>query len=304
MAADNCAPKLANTGKPGCITIADVTTFAYFDMAKDSAGLPKERPNTDLTTLAGVEAAINAADPRDRLYPIGKFENVDQVRSESVFWTANSGKKAKLRDGFKDFVGYIVNPPRELADKLNENGKQQFGWHFLDDSNHAVTKKGSTTSLCKPILIDNDTFDAVYLEKTDAAPAMLMIAFQWKSTEEDSDVKVLTGLDYTGSDINGLLDADAIFSNETINGFTATITTTCYGDAVEGMVLGDFSLEEITPTPGDVTGNIASVTESAPGVYDFVFTAPETLGDVLRLTGTYAGYDLSAMSDGTNDITI
>ncbi|MBG7630611.1 MAG: hypothetical protein IZT56_09280, partial [Bacteroidetes bacterium] len=130
------------------------------------------------------------------------------------------------------------------------------------------------------------------------------LSFQWKSTEKDADVKVVGGLDYTGGDLYGLLDADAVYSSPTAAGFTATITTTCYGGPVEGLLIGDFTLAEITPTPGDITGNIASVMESSAGVYDFLFTAPVTAGDVLRLSATKDRFDFAEMSDGTNDITI
>ena len=71
-------------------------------------------------------------------------------------------------------------------------------------------------------------------------------------------------------------------------GFTTTMAFT-YGPqfnkiAFEGAVLGDFTAAEISPTPGDITSNLASVTESSPGVYDVLFTAPETSADVLELT--------------------
>ena len=129
---------------------------------------------------------------------------------------------------------------------------------------------------------------------------MLMLSFQWKSTEKDADIKVVGGLDYTGSDLYGLLDADAAYSSISATGFTATITTSAYGTAVEGLSLSDFTLTEVSPTPGAVT--IASVTESSAGVYDLV--ASSTSGDVLRLSASKDRFDFAAMSDATNDITI
>jgi len=219
-----------------------------------------------------------------------------------VFWTANSGKSAFVREGFKTFQGFIINAPRELTGKLNADACQNFGFHFIDDSNQLVTKKGTDSTKCKPILIDSDTFRSKYVEATNDAPAMTMLSFQWKSTEKDADVKVVGGLDYTGGDLYGLLDADASYSAITTAGFTATITTTAYGSPVEGLLLGDFSLAEITPTPG--VESILSATESAKGVYDIILTAPATSADVLRLSATKDRFDFAEMSDGTNDITI
>ena len=271
-------------------------------MAKDSSGAPKERLKTDLTVFANLEPLLNAASPLDRIYPIGKFENVEHNREDDVFWTANSGKQAFVREGFKTFQGMIINAPRELTGKLNSNACQSFGFHFLDDSNQLVTKKGTDSTKCKPILIDPDTFRTKYVEATNDAPAMLMLSFQWKSTEKDADVKVVGGLDYTGSDLYGLIDADATYSAITTAGFTATITSTCYGGAVEGLLLGDFSLAEVSPTPG--VESIASVTESSAGVYDIVLTTPAASTEVFRLSASKDRFDFSEMSDGTNDITI
>ena len=120
--------------------------------------------------------------------------------------------------------------------------------------------------------------------------------------EKDADVKVVGGLDYTGSDLYGLIDADATYSAITTAGFTATITSTCYGGAVEGLLLGDFSLAEVSPTPG--VESIASVTESSAGVYDIVLTTPAASTEVFRLSASKDRFDFSEMSDGTNDITI
>lgn len=293
---------LGNTGKPGCSLIADIAAFPLLDMAKDSTGAPKERDVTDLTVWANLEPILNAVSPLDRIYPIGKFENVEHNREDDVFWTANSGKSAFVREGFKTFQGFIVNAPRELTAKLNANACQGFGFHFLDDSKQLVTKKGTTSAKCKPILIDQDTFRSKYVEATNDAPAMLMLSFQWKSTEKDADIKVVGGLDYTGSDVYGLLDADAIYSAIATTGFTATITTTCFGGAVEGLLLADFTLNEISPTPG--VESIASVTETSAGVYDIVLTTPAASTEVFRLSALKDHYDFAEMSDGTNDIVI
>ncbi len=294
---------LGNTGTPDCSLIADVAAFPLLDMAKDSSGAPKERLKSDLTVFANLEPLLNAASPLDRIYPIGKFENVEHNREDDVFWTANSGKQAFVREGFKTFQGMIINAPRELTAKLNSNACQSFGFHFLDDSNQLVTKKGSDSTKCKPILIDPDTFRTKYVEATNDAPAMLMLSFQWKSTEKDADVKVVGGLDYTGSDLYGLIDADAVYSGITVNGAIATITSTCYGGPVEGLLPTDFSAVEVSPSAGTPVV-IASASETSPGVYDIQFSIAATPGDVIRISASKDRFDFAEMSDGTNDITI
>ena len=293
---------LGNTGTPDCSLIADVAAFPLLDMARYANGNPKIRTKTDLTEWSNLELLLNEVDPLMRIYPIGKFENVEHNREDDVFWSANSGKQAFVREGFKTFQGFIINAPRELTAKLNSNACQSFGFHFIDDSNQLVTKKGSDATKCKPILIDPDTFRTKYVEATNDAPAMLMLSFQWKSTEKDADIKVVGGLDYTGSDLYGLLDADAAYSAISVNGATATITTTAYGTAVEGLSPSDFTATEISPTPGAVT--ISTADEISAGVYQIVFSAPQTSGDVIRISASKDRFDFAAMSDGTNDVTI
>lgn len=297
---------LGNTGEPGCVIVADIISTLILDTAVDSTGAAKERTLADMKSFATLEPMLNAVDGRDRLYPIINLENVENLRDDAVFFDFNSGKRSFVRDGFKNFTGVIENAPRELVDKLNKNKCINLGAWALDDSNQLIYKKGSTSALGAPILIDKNTFHAKYVEATNDAPAWIMVSFQWKKSEADSEIKVIPAadLDYDSEDLYGLLDADSLYTLISTAGFTATITETCYGNAVEGLLLADFTLTEISPTPGDITSNIASVTESAPGVYDFVFTVAEGSGDVLRLSALKNRYDFSAMSDGTNDITI
>ncbi len=98
-----------------------------------------------------------------------------------------------------------------------------------------------------------------------------------------------------------MLNADALYSAIAVDSVVATITTTDYGHAVEGLQLADFSLEEVSPTPGAIA--ISGVSETSAGVYTISFAA-QTSGDVLRLSASKDRFDFSAMSDGTNDILI
>ena len=72
-------------------------------------------------------------------------------------------------------------------------------------------------------------------------------------------------------------------------------------DRLKVLLPGDFTLNEISPTPGVITPS--GVTEVSPGVYDFVIPTATT-GDVLRLSASKDRFDFSEMSDGTNDIII
>jgi hypothetical protein len=96
-------------------------------------------------------------------------------------------------------------------------------------------------------------------------------------------------------DFYSLLDVSGTASAISTTGFTMTLVDP-YGDPVEDLVSGDFSLEETSPTPGSIT--ISSVTETSAGVYAFTFGA-QTSADVLSLTPSKNGYDFSAIPSVT-----
>jgi hypothetical protein len=63
-----------------------------------------------------------------------------------------------------------------------------------------------------------------------------------------------------------------------------------------------FTFTTISPTPGTLLGT--TMQELSPGVYEFTWGAPQSLGDVIRISASTDGLDFEEMSDGTNDIII
>lgn len=291
---------LGNTGF-GCVNNADVLNNLMFDMLIDSTGVKKERLLADMKSLATVNTFINAADARDRLYPVTDIEDVENIREDPIFKEYNSGKKGFVRDGFKNYQGFIPNAPRELVDQLNENRCQNFGAWGLDDSNQLGYKKGTDNTKGQPINILSSSFFAKYIEATYTDEPGIFVAFQWSKNVKDSEIGVIPAseLDYTADDLEGLIDGQATFTGESTSGVTATITETAYGGTIEGLLLADFAAEEISPVPGLVV--ITAVTETSAGVYDIEYVAVSA--DVIRITITKTGFDFSSVSDGTNDIT-
>jgi len=73
--------------------------------------------------------------------------------------------------------------------------------------------------------------------------------------------------------------------------------------AAEGMELADFSMAEVTPTPGPIV--ITSVTESTTtaGLYTFVFPSA-TSADVLRISNPLVGPLSKNLDLASFDVTI
>jgi hypothetical protein len=148
-----------------------------------------------------------------------------------------------------------------------------------------------------PISVDNNSFDPRLVDATDAVVQKILVAFNFSDSMRDEYLAMITEDDYTFDLINanGLLDVSSANSAITTTSFTVTLST-AYGSKaapvkVKGLVIGDFTLAELSPTPGAIV--ITSVTESADGVYDFVIPTA-TSADVLELTPSKDGFDFTA----------
>lgn len=292
----NCNDVSLNTGIPSCVAIGDITRCLIFDTELDSTGSVKERSASDLESFAVVETWLNAVSFEDRWLPTPELENVENIRDEAVFQEFNSGNKAKVRDGFKNFTGYIVQAPRELVGQLKLIGCSDFGAYIIDKSGNLMGYKGSTNTVMRPILIDKNTLDVQFVEATDSEVAMIMIKFQWKQSMLDENIKLISAdeLDYSCADLYGLLDVCGTPVPSSATDFQVTLTTN-YGTNVDGLIAGDFTLTNLTTSAPIVIG---SVTASGSGVYDFVIPA-QTTGDVLELTASKDRYDFNCLAEST-----
>lgn len=292
----NCDDVSLNTGIPSCVSIADITRCLIFDTELDSTGAIKERSVSDIQSFATVETWLNASNFDDRWLPTPELENVENIRDESVFQEFNSGNKAKVRDGFKNFTGYMVQVPRELIGQLKKLACSDIGAYIMDKSGNVLGYEGSTTSVLRPILIDKNTFDIQYVEATDSEVAMVMIKFQWKQSMLDENIKLVNAdnVDYTCSDLYGLLDVCGTPVPSSATEFAVTLTT-LYGTNVDGLLIGDYTLTNVTTS---ATVVITSVTPQGSGVYDFV-TPAQTTSDILSLTASKDRYDFTCLADTT-----
>jgi hypothetical protein len=304
MAIDcTCNNTLANLGTPDCPSVGQVAKKFIFVPRFAADGSVNKILKTDITN-ANLQLKINAANPKDRYYPTAEFENVEDVREDPITQEFNSGKIITVRDGVRRNVGMVPLGTFQELGAYKSYGCAEFGAFVMDaGGNFMFYEDASDPDYAYPILIDNETYHARLVKATDAEVQMLEIAWQWKQSQKDQNLRLIQsdGLDFDADDLEGLFDADAVYSAESLTGFTATITTTLYGTAVEGLIAGDFSLEEISPTPAAIP--IVSATETSAGVYDITYAA-QTSGDVLRLSATKDGFDFADMSDGTNDITL
>ena len=291
-----CNASLNNTRGDKCPSIMDITRRFMFVPELDDAGAKNEIANVAGVTKAALQAKFDAGNYKDRYYPTSQLENVEDLRGEAILFTFNSGNQAKIKDGDRNFVGFFPYQGPEYLGKLKAWGCSKFGVHPIDDSGGFIYATDSATKLkVQPIMVDESSFSAELIKKTDTDPAMIKISFNFRKTEQDELLRVIgaADLDFDGLsivDVYGLYDAKHTVASISTTGFVSTITENIYGFAIEGLIAGDFSAYNDTDSAA-VT--ISSVTEGGAGlegVYTFVIVA-ETSADSLTLSLNKAGYD-------------
>lgn len=291
-----CNVGLSNTGTPTCQPIATVARKLIVVPRLDSSGaINSIDVVADTLDDAFFSGKINQALAADRWFPIPLMKNVVDERAEANFEEFEDGSKFFVKDGARNFLALLPNQSPEFLDKILAMRCTEFGVFVVDANNNII---GSQTVAGKffPIKVENRTFSPTLVKATDSTIQKIQLTFDFAIEENDEDIRMITDANITADmlSLKGLIDGTLSVASISTTAFTATINT-AYGDLkdlikVQGLVIGDFVLDEVTPTPGPIT--ITTVTESAPGVYDFVFPIA-TSGDVLKLTATKTGFDFS-----------
>ena len=312
MAIDcTCNNTLANLGTPDCPSVGQVAKKFIFVPRFAADGSVNKILKTDITA-ANMTLKINAANPKDRYYPTAEFENVEDVREDPVTQEFNSGKMITVRDGVRKNVGMIPLGTFQELGAYKSYGCAEFGAFVMDGGGNFMFYEDPADPLyAYPILIDNETYHARLVKATDSEVQMLEISWQWKQSQKDQNLRLIQsdGLDFDADDLEGLFDADAVYSGSSTTELTATITTTLFGVPVEGLLAADFVSSDSGATSNlynvSTTTDVAilGVTESAAGVYDFTFGA-QVIGNEIRVKPVKDGFDFSAMFDGSNDATL
>lgn len=300
----SCEEGFGNTGLPSCEEIMKVARAMIVVPTFKTDGTRNSLDVTSTIDQAAVTALLNATDENERFYPIPDFDNVEDVRGDNVTQDLNSGVSVFVQEGPRTFSGMLIKFTPNYLKKLQTFNCQQLSAYYVDLNGALIGKKepGDTDNFY-PIQIQKGTFHSKFEKPTDTAVQMINVTFTWDQTENDAFLEMI--LPTETPDVNwltqrGLLDVTSTYSNITTTTFTADLDN-CFGTAitkqpVEGLVIGDFSLAELSPTPGPIV--ITSVTESAPGVYDFVIPA-QTSADVLELTPSKDGFDFTDVVSNT-----
>ncbi len=285
---------LGNTGLPGCRPIANVASKIFYFQTFADDGSRNGIDTTVTLNQTYLDGKINEADGSKRFYPLPLMENVTNVRSESAFEEAPSGTKAFIKEGTKSFFGEMWKQSPAFVGQLKSARCTDISVLIIDTDNNIIGSIDDAGTTLYGIKVDKNSWEPLLVESTDTTIQKVSLGFNFAQSAKDEDLRMITEDEYTAdfSAANGLLDISVTYTNITTTTFTATLST-IYGSVItpvkdSGLLVGDFALAELTPTPGAIV--ITSVTESADGVYDFIIPAA-TSGDVLELTPSKNGRD-------------
>jgi len=297
----NCTTKsLKNTGLPTCFLVPGVTGSLLLVNMTKSDGSKYKLPltgGTSIKTLANLVLLIEETVGQDRMYPIKNFKNVADERADAELFSFDDGTQVKIRDGVRNWIGMLpILPPSYLA-KLDSC--IDLGAYLLDEKNQLIYRHDSTDlDNAYPFPISKETFNNKLINATDSAPAMLQMAFQWREDLRDCEMWSADGLEWTQSDLYGLIDASAkdnvIVNNGANDELTIYIYEECFGGPITGLALADFG--DAFNVDDALAVSLISVTESVPGesgIYTLVYLA-QTSGELITLPNLSASpYDFA-----------
>lgn len=290
----DCSLSYTNTGTPDCKTLMAVAKKLILVPTFDSTGARNKIAAGATLNAAYFVALIDQADKSKRWYPLPEVTNVEDMRGEPVYETLADGKKVFVSDANRTFKAWLIKQPAQLKAKLDQ-------WRCLSMSVFVVDKEGNLIGKTDgtdfyPVAVDNDTLFANLMKTTDTTTQKIQLSFEFMSTEDDGDLRVITE-DELGTDLlttEGLLDVNmSAAATISTTGFKTSMTLD-YGtfktpDIATGFVAADFAIYNVTDAASVAVG---SVVESPAGTYTFAFTA-QTSADILRLTPTHSGFEFT-----------
>ncbi len=304
MAVCKCSEGYSNTGFD-CTVNGSVIIGSIFLNSIKSDGSPNgldfdADAQNGVIPASVIEAKLNDPNEADRWYPVGNFENVEDVRAENIIETFNSGNSAFIKEGIRTFLGLLVKRSPKYKQTLDAFRCQSGLSKFDVDADGNLIGQSADGNLLLPIPVDNNTISATYVRTTDTEVSKVAFGYAYSQAFDDGNISMITadGTETDMKSIRGLLDATMTATG------SATVTATPvgivigYGSAIndplvlKSMTAGDFTIQNETQS-APVTIDSVDLSNAVAGEYVLEYSSGVSGGDTLRISGTKAGYDIS-----------
>lgn len=307
MAFCSCTDGIINFGQPVCIDSFDRLARIVFVSYLDSSGAVNSIKTSDFTgdllDSAYFTGKLTEADKSQRWYLTETINMVEPLREDNVTQDID-GILYNVSQGVKTFSGQFnggVASPK-YSGALKSLGCQQMGYFYFDVQGNIIGSWNDVTGELDPIKIQRNTFQIKYIEPTKTTVQGIQLKFMIGELENDADLSYVpaSAISADLESLRSVIDVTiGAATNISTTGFKVTLKYV-YGTAFEkqaytGAIVANFTLTEVTPTPGAIV--ITSVTESStvPGLYTFVIPA-QTSADVLSLDFTKSGFEADAVT--------
>lgn len=287
-----CNGTLNNTGIPSKQRAIQSGVRLFVVQMKADDGTENGIAPDDVIDQAYLDALINHADQSKRWYPIGTFQNQEDVRGDAITETFSDGSSAITQQGIRAYTGWLINYAAKYVENLASFRCVDFGVFIADSCGAIIGSIKRDESILKPVRVNAASWNPTYVKGTPAVSAKLSLGFEFSQLERDEYLRVISETEITADVLNaeGLLEVNGTASSIITTGFDLDLKVDFdeFLDAsktvVPGWVLADFVLfNETTGLPIVIT----SVTEGPDGTYAFVITA-QSSADVLTLTNDLA----------------
>lgn len=248
-----------------------------------------------------IDGKIYDANDRDRWFPVGNFENVEDTRAEGVFQTFNGGNTAKIKEGVRSFTGLLPKKTPKYKTVFDRFSCQtDIAVMFIDLDGNLIGES-LDGNILQGLKVDSETLNAVFVKTTDAEVNALMVTYMYSQAINDANIQMIGAddIDFDIKSVRGILDAKSTGS-ATVTEFTTNVYIE-YGSTVGGkiglssLVAGDFVLNNKT-TSSLVTIDSVDLSDSDEGNYVLSYSTGVTVADVLELTIDKQGYEMPKLT--------
>jgi hypothetical protein len=302
-----CDQGMLNTGT-ACTVNGSVILlslfFSKYDSNNELAGIDFDAVAVNgVIPKAFIDGKLNAANPKDRWYPIGNFKNVENVRAEAVTESFNDGDVAKIKDGIKTFAGVLPkkNPKyKAILDSFACNDELVV---VHVDVNGTIVGQSFDGNFVQGLDVNNESFDPNYVETTDTTIVKVSLNYSYKQNTDDGNLYFITadGTETDMTSVRGLKDVDLLeevaattteLSVEAVLSYNASANNKL---TLSDLVVGDFTLINKTQGGTPVAFTLDDI-DAAQGIYKLEYTTGVAANDELIVGATKAGYEIKSIT--------
>ena len=308
MSTCNCTNPYKNFGVSSCPFKIDVLHRMIFVPLFDTSGTENEFANVAAVTKAALQAKFDNVTKANRFFASPFLDNVVPATGDDINVDLNIQRVYKLRDGKVSYTA-IITPKYgahpDLLSRLRSLECGQWGYYGIDElGNFEYITDESTKLKVKPIQLSH--ISVKEMKASNDMPYHIMLSFDISTNMDAGLIRIIakSSLDFDGNsdvDVYALRDVDVAYTSITTTGCRAYFFVPEYNEGVEGLLVADISLTEISPAAGP--GALSSLTpvSGSPGYYDIVWVA-EAPSDKLRITTTKSRYDFTLANAEDIDI--